>query len=202
MTGEPLTTLNTLDRGPDLLVVCRANRARSPVAAHLLRTYAREHKLRPLPVVASSGLFADANQPLLPGVERVLAARGHEAPDHLSRRFRIEEARAATLVITFEREFVRSIVTQEAALGGRTFTLRELRRLVTSPLWDAAWNGGPELAARLHRLRPRVAAGDDDTPDPAGARGRAARRVLASVVQDTIALAPVLLGDQAVRSVP
>lgn len=201
MTGEPLSTRST---GPDLLVVCRANRGRSPVAAHLLRTYATDHKLSPPLVVASSGLFAVADQPLLPEVERALAARGHEAPDHLSRRFQLTEARAAALVITFERELVRKIAVQEVALAARTFTLRELRRLVTSPLWDDAWNGGPDLAARLNKLRPRVTAGEDDTPDPGGVRGRAARRLLASVVEDTIALAPVLLGsgDQAGRSVP
>lgn len=187
---------------PVVLWVCRGDQARSPLAAHLLRSYAAQHQLCPEPVVVSSGLFADPGRPLLPGVTRVLAARGQETPDHLSRRFQLKEARRAALVITFERELVRNIVEQDVALAARTFTLRELHRLTSSPLWDDAWNGGPELATRLHRLRPRVAAGDDDTPDPAGANARSARRVLASVVEKTIALAPVLLGAQAERSVP
>ena len=185
-----------------VLVVCRFNQARSPLTAHLLRIWADDHQLRPPPVVASSGVYAEPAQTLLPEVARVLAARGYDAPDHEPRRFQLPEAQSSTLVITFERALLHDIIRKDPALADRTFTLREIQRIVLSPLWDESSDGANELASRLHRLRPRVPAGDDDTPDPTHGRGRHARRILTSVLEDSLALAPVVLGGQSGRSGP
>lgn len=178
--------------GPDVLLVCRANRARSPLVAQILTEWAAE-RAGGSPYISSCGLHATPGASLLPVAGRVLAAHGWEIPVHRARRFELAEARTARIVITFERELLKGIVRRDPALLPRCFTLREVGRLAGSPLWEDTWNGTRDVAIRLHRLRPRVAAGDDDSPDPVGARRRAARLALEGVLTDTLEVAPVLL---------
>lgn len=186
-------------RRPCLLFVCHANRARSPLAARVIEARAAGLGPRTRPRILHSGLFARVGEPLLPDTETLLREHGLETGRHAARPFRLAEARAASLVITFERQLLRLVVEQDPALLGRTYTLREVLRLTRSGLWDEAWNGGPDLARQLNRLRPRVPAGDDDIRDPAGMRPRAARYLLERVVADATEAAPVLLGDVSER---
>jgi len=179
---------------PHLVVVCHANRARSPVVAELFRRYAADHQIRPRPRIDSSGLYAEPGQPVLESIQRLLRSRKLEIPPHSSRPFRVDDVGSARFVITFEQEHRRTIVAQRPDLVPRTFTLREIVRLSQSPHWKQEWNGGPDVAARLHAIRPLVEASDDDTPDPATARRRAAGKVLDSLVEDVARVAPVLLG--------
>ncbi len=181
---------------PDLLLVCRANRARSPVAAELLRQYALEHGIEPPPVLVSSGIHALRGQVLLTAMQAALKRRKRPPLEHRSRPFSLSDANAARLVITFEREFTRSVVSQNPALVPRTFTLREIVRLTSSDRWNTAWNGSADLGMRLHAIRPLVEPGDDDTPDPIGGGRRLARRVLDGLVADVARAAPVLLGPR------
>lgn len=179
---------------PDVLLVCRANRARSPIARALLAHYAVEHELVPMPVITSSGLYAQKGQPLLTSMGDAVRRKGYEVSEHRSRVFSLRDASAARIVITFEQELTRNILAQGPTLVRHTFTLREIVRLSASPDWDAAWNGLPDVAARLHALRPLVEPGDDDTPDPVGGRRRVARSVFDGLERDVEIVAPVVLG--------
>ena len=180
---------------PDLVLVCRANRARSPIAADLLRQYALEQHIRPLPVLVSSGIHALRGQTLLTTMQAALKRQKRPYLEHRSKPFSLSDADAARLVITFEREFTRNVVSQNPALVPRTFTLREIVRLTSSDRWNTAWNGSADLGMRLHAIRPLVEPGDDDTPDPIGGGRRLARRVLDGLVADVALAAPVLLGQ-------
>lgn len=180
--------------GISVLVVCRANRGRSPVVAELLRQYADQHGVQPPPTIVSCGLEAREGEPLLPSVSRVLRRRRLALADHVSRPFAVADAGEATLIITFERALTRAIVARRPHAVPRTFTLRELSRLVRSPLWRSEWNGAPDVVERLHALRPMVEAGDDDTPDPVGERRRATRRLVDGMVKDVATVAPALFG--------
>jgi hypothetical protein len=70
----------------------------------------------------------------------------------------------------------------------RTFTVRELLRLVSSPYWDPTWEGTPEVVHHLHHLRPLVpgARAPEDVADPA----TGGRRLAASVVSELRRYAP------------
>ncbi len=178
-----------------VMLVCRANRARSPVTAMVLRNYANQHRIRPEPRIDSSGLYAEEGQALLPEIVPALKRQGFQAFEHTARRFHAGEALDTDLVITFERQLLRTIIERDPDLMPISFTMREVLRLSRSPLWDPAWNGRPGLAARLHRLRPRVPPGQDDTPDPVGVPARVRRRLVEDVIADAESLAAVVLGD-------
>ena len=180
--------------GPDLLVVCKANRARSPVVADLLRGYADTRDIRPRPVISSGGLEAVPGLGLLPSMKRALASRDLTVPSHTSRPFRLEEAADARLVIAFSRADRRAIVARSPALVPRTYTLRELARLVRSPHWRPEWSGSPDVAVHLHGLRPLVEPADDDTRDPADLGRWKVGRLLDELVRDVRTVAPAVLG--------
>lgn len=187
---------------PDLLLVCHANRARSPMAAHLLRAWAEEHRVRPRPHITSSGVFAETGRPLLPEVHEFLLEHGVDDSTHESRPFDLDEARSAGMVVTFDRALLRAIAERAPALISRTFTLREVIRLTSSSRWEESRHDARDLPARLQWLRPRVAPGDDDTPDPVRFPHRAVRRLLEALVVDVQAAAPVLLGARQTLATP
>ena len=183
--------------GLQVLVVCRANRARSPLAAALLRRYAETHDGVAPPHVLSSGVDARDGEPLLPSVGNAAGRHGVSLEEHLSRRFRVEDVASADLVITFERALRQAIVAQRPSSVPRTFTLRELVRLVRSRHWRPEWNGTPDVAVRLHALRPLVEPGEDDSRDPVGANRRTTRQLVDELVRDVEGVAPALLGPRA-----
>ena len=181
-------------RRRQLLVVCRANRARSPVAAQVIRLLAEQKPGTRAPRVLSSGVYAVPGEPLLPCAADVLQEVGAGTAGHSARRFRVQEAVDADIVLTFETSLVTRMLAVEPALTGKVFTLREALRLSGNDQWQPEWNGNSDLALHLHRMRPRTPAGDDETPDPATRRRRVQRRLMLQMVADVRGLAPVLLG--------
>jgi protein-tyrosine phosphatase len=104
-----------------VLVVCTANRCRSPMAEALLR--------RRLPTldVTSAGLL-EAGHPASGGSVRALAARGVDLGEHRSRQLDADAVMDADLVIAMARSHLRDVVVADPSAFGRTFTLRELVR--------------------------------------------------------------------------
>jgi protein-tyrosine phosphatase len=155
----------------DLLVVCTANQARSPVAELL---FSREADKRLGPdhgfVVRSAGVHAPSGASVLSTMDAALDRRGLSVDYHRSRPLRVEELEATRLVITMTEEHRRDVNRRAPSLVGRTFTLREVDRLVSSPQWDGAWDGADDAIERLPRLRPLVPKPDrrEDVIDPAG----------------------------------
>jgi protein-tyrosine phosphatase len=155
-------------RSNRILVVCSANRVRSPIAAALLR--ARMHEARISGEVRSVGVEAQQAHPMTVRAAQMLEARGLDAT-HESRRFERCEAAGADLVLTMSRGHLREVVVSEPAMFARTFTLKELvRRAEATPrLPREPWG---EWAARLGTdRRPAALMGDsplDDVADPAG----------------------------------
>ncbi len=179
------------DAGPQVLeihVICRANRGRSPVAAHLLRAGADRQGVS-VPILDSGLYVADAHRPVTRLVPLVRPL-GLDLAGHRPTAASFERPERVGLVVTFETSLKHAVVGLEPALNGRVFTLRELVRLSSSPAWQRGRPGaGADLATvvtALHRHRPLVDPGDDDTPDPAALRSRrATRRFLAQLAADT-----------------
>jgi protein-tyrosine phosphatase len=116
-------TTDPIDTAPQrpyrVLVVCAHNRARSVMAAALLRWY-----LPPGFTVASAG-FGPEGKPAIPDVVRLLATRGIDASSHRSRVISRELVQGADLVLTAERTQVLTILTELGREFDRTYTMPE-----------------------------------------------------------------------------
>lgn len=111
-----------------VLVLCSANRCRSPLAAALLRA---ELAGGPWPVVvASAGVspFAASGLAVPEDGRRVALRRGVDLAGHASAAVGQAALCAADLVLAMDRSHVREAVVVEPACWPRTFTLKELVR--------------------------------------------------------------------------
>ncbi|WP_308192603.1 hypothetical protein [Nocardioides sp. CFH 31398] len=167
-----------------LLVVCRANLIRSPVAAGLLRRGPGGRR-----EVASAGLHAEPGLRADDDTVAVAARAGVDLADHVSRPVTADLLAASALVLAMTEAQRSALVRTLPAAVPRTFTLLELVRL-TGP-GPADGNdvplGGPlaEVAARAHRRRPlELGPGvPEDVPDPVGRGPQELRAVVARLVQ-------------------
>lgn len=165
----------------DLLLVCTANQARSPAAEILFR---REAKARRGPdpglVIRSVGVYATPGAPLLSTMAAALDEHGLGDDDYRSRAVSVEELEASELVITMTEAHRREVNRLAPSVVSRSYTLPEVDRLVSSPQWQAAWDGSDDALDRLRRLRPMVAKpnGPEDVVDPAGHGPEVAVKVL------------------------
>jgi protein-tyrosine-phosphatase len=163
-----------------LLVVCRANLIRSPIAAGLLRRHLTDAGLAHVRV-RSAGVQPGSDAVSIEDVARIAEERGVDLTHHRSTAVTAELAARASLVLTMT-EGQRSRVTRlEPGVTPRTFTLVELVRLTSTPDFAPAPTCD-DLARRAHLLRPLVAPAPapEDVPDPLG-KGR---RYLQAVVDD------------------
>lgn len=196
----------------DILIVCRANRGRSPATAFLLR---REAARRGINVpIRDAGLYVDASHRPIARLDLLVRSWGLEMEGRQPTAVTLDQPDEVALLITFETALKHDLASLQPMLVDRIFTLRELVRLSSSPAWEEvkasrAWSGGPPrqtdkavhsrvdaLVHSLHRLRPLVDPGNDDTPDPAAVRRkRAMRKLLQELTYDTERIASLLWGS-------
>lgn len=147
-----------------VLYVCTGNVCRSPMAELLMRAWGDP---RSDLVVGSAGLHALVGRPVDEGSATVLAELGVNPTRHRARQFEPWMAEEADLVLTAERAHREQIMTQVPSAFRRTFTMKELARIL--PRIEI----GPDRAATVasaaaHRaLAPRPdEPEDDDVADP------------------------------------
>lgn len=151
----------------NLLVVCRANAARSPLVAGLLRRRLDEIGRQDL-LVESAGLSATPRLPATDETLQVARRLGIDLESHRAARLTETMLARAALVLTMtetQRSDVERIATDAVT---RTFTQPELVRLLESrPGRVSTWS---EMAARAHLARPLTApaASAEDLADPVG----------------------------------
>jgi len=150
-----------------ILVVCTANRCRSPLAAAALQR--RVAPRDPSVAVESSGL-GPGGFPATPPTIDAARVLGLDLSDHRSRTVDRAQIGRAELVLAMERAQVREVVVVDQRAWPRTFTLKELVRRGEGI--DARAPDEP-IAAWLHRAgagrRPVDVLGtsrDDDVADP------------------------------------
>jgi protein-tyrosine phosphatase len=108
-----------------ILVVCTANRCRSPIAAAIL---AQEAARRGLEVQVDSVGLLPGGQPVPPDGLRRAAELGLDLRSHRSRTVQRADLTGADLVVTMSREHARTLVAQEPSVWPRIFTLKQLPR--------------------------------------------------------------------------
>lgn len=160
----------------DLLVVCTANVARSPLLEAMLRARLGGTSL----TVASAGVDARVGDAAASGSRAVAAARGLALDDHRSMPLLAVPFEEATVVLAMSRA-QRAIVQRHRRpdLAGRTFALRELVRLLErlqgGALERVIAGSAPGSPSRLQALADAAAAHRPvrgrrrlDVPDPIG----------------------------------
>ncbi len=110
-----------------VLLLCTANRCRSPLAGALL---ARQLAATGWPVDVDTAGFGEPGLPATSATVEAARALGLDLTAHSSRGVARELLISADLVIGMERAHVREAVVLEQSVWPRTFTLRELVRRI------------------------------------------------------------------------
>lgn len=157
-----------------ILMVCTGNVCRSPMAERLAEARLAARLGDPHPFsVSSVGVSALTGQDMQPGARVVLTERGVDADGFVARQATAEEVDSADLVLTATRAHRTAVLRMAPGSMRRTFTLRELGRLV--PLIEPAGSAdGPVLraaavVAQASAIRGSALASDplaDDVADP------------------------------------
>lgn len=142
-----------------VLFVCTGNICRSPTAERLAAALGDQMQI-PAFRTSSAGTRAVIANPIHPQAALVLEGLGGDASEFSARQLAPKIAIDADLVITMTTKHRDRVLELAPRLLRRTFTLIEASRLVAE--CHASTVG--DLAA----LRPQLAAGDLDVPDPIG----------------------------------
>lgn len=132
----------------DILVVCTANVARSPLLAVLLQDQADRRLGTGALTVRSAGLDAHSGVPAATGSCWVAEGWGLSLTQHRSSPVRFTPVHEAALVLTMTRRQQRVLARVHPDVTSRTFALRELLAALES--WDEAAS-----PVRLAHLTPR-----------------------------------------------
>jgi protein-tyrosine-phosphatase len=157
----------------DILIVCTANEARSPLFAAFLDAALREHLGDGRISVDSAGLEARQGARAADGARHVAAARGVSLDDHVAVALRFTDTSRCALVVVMTRRQRRLVRRQAQTPPSRVFTLRELvDSLERSTLEHEPGERPRETLERIvehaHRQRPRTLGRRWDVPDPRG----------------------------------
>jgi protein-tyrosine phosphatase len=159
-----------------ILVVCTGNVCRSPIAAGVLRAEL-ERRFGPIaPEVASAGIGAWERSPATPEAIDAAAERGFDISDHRGRQLARPLVDDADLVLAMAAEHRKAVTEAASAAAQKTFTLKELVRLLEALPPAAADHGHPGRtlitrvadADRLRREGFESAPFDEDVADPIG----------------------------------
>jgi protein-tyrosine phosphatase len=158
-----------------VLVVCTGNVCRSPVAEGLIRAAMRARFGDSAPSVASAGLAGWIGSAADPHSVSALAERGIDISAHRGRRLDDHDLSEASVVIAMATEHREAIGRSVPEVADRTFTLKELVRLLEAsgeaPAGDDARDVLERRIADAAALRRTGFEGnplDDDVADPLG----------------------------------
>ncbi len=113
-----------------ILVVCTGNVCRSPLAEGFLRNAMERRFGDDAPFVASAGIAGWEGSPAIEESVQAAAERDVDISDHVARRLVRGHIEAADLVLAMAREHGEAVIGTVPQAGSRTFTLKELVRLL------------------------------------------------------------------------
>jgi protein-tyrosine-phosphatase len=116
-----------------ILVLCRANVARSPLLAARLQLEVDARDLDGAVEITSAGVAASFGLPVASGSQVVAERWGLDLGDHQARPLLHADADLQDLVLTMERAQTRRAVASVPALEGRAFTAPELAYILAAP---------------------------------------------------------------------
>jgi protein-tyrosine phosphatase len=185
-----------------IVFVCTGNRFRSPLAEAFVRRLTLG-----LPVsTASCGTLELDGAPVLPEALEIARAYGVDVSSHRTRHITDLPLHEADLVLGFEEAHVLQAVVDAAAPRNRTFTIREIERLLRAS--ETSEETAPVTRARrlvdelgaIRLSQPRSEA--DDFPDPFRGSASVYRSAAAGIRDLSVLLTANLFGVQDERGLP
>lgn len=191
-----------------VLVICTGNVCRSPIAEGFLRAALDDRWAERAPSVSSAGTAGWEGAGAMPESITSAAERGVDISTHVARRLAAEQVREADVLIAMADEHRRAISWEVPDAASKTFTLKELVRLLEAlPAPDP--DIPPEVGLRervleADSLRRAGFAGnplDEDVVDPLGLPLESFRAVAWELDEWCSRLADGLFGPTRARSV-
>ena len=152
-----------------VVFLCTGNRARSPLAAELLKLRVRRFRVS----VSSAGTLDLEGRPALAEAVAVGKPLGADLSGHRSSSLRRGELRAADLIVGFEPSHVAAAVSEGGAEISRAFMILELPELlvdIRSPRrGPSGIDDARQIVEEMHRRRVSgTGAAAQSLPDPYG----------------------------------
>jgi protein-tyrosine phosphatase len=196
-----------------ILVVCTGNVCRSPIAEAILRSTLGQRLGERAPAVASAGTSGWSGSLAEEGSIVAAAERGFDLSAHRGRRLQEDDLADAALVIAMSSEHRDHIEDLHPGAAGRTFTLKELVRLLERlPPRERSTTSehvvDPDATVRelVARADARRRAGDRGNPadegviDPLGMPLATYRAVAAELEEWCLRLVDAMFGPAPVRA--
>lgn len=186
----------------DIVAVCRANMARSPLLSVALQHEADLRLGDGVIAVGSAGVDAHQGAPAAAGSRRVAETWGLSLEGHRTTSTRFVPLDGALLVVTMTRRQRGIVAREHPDLGCRTFTMREAVAAFEVPDAGREAEGTGDVRERVraavtaaHRTRPATRwRRRFDVPDPLGGDDRVYESLGREIREAATRLADVLFG--------
>ena len=186
---------------PSILVICTGNICRSPMAEGFLRTTLRRRFGDRAPTVASAGTTGWEGSGAMPESVEAAEERGVDISGHVARRLTRGDVFDADVVVAMAAEHRDAVSRAMPEAADRTFTLKELVRLLEAlppPTGPLGPDDLPDRVARAGDARRGGFAGnphDEDIVDPLGLPLESYRAIAWELDEWTARLAQSLYGS-------
>jgi len=187
-----------------ILVVCTGNICRSPIAEGILREELQRRLGGDAPDVISAGVSGWDGSPATPEAVEAATERGADISGHVARRLSRKDIERADLILCMAGEHRQDVVHAVPRASEKTFTLKELVRLLeTRPAEAAAalsWTERVRAANQLRQSGFRGNPSDEDISDPLGLPFESYRAVAWEIDEWIRRLVEGLLGKAPARA--
>jgi protein-tyrosine phosphatase len=183
---------------PSILVICTGNICRSPMAEGFLRATLRRRFGDRAPTVASAGTTGWEGSAAMPESVEAAEERGVDISGHVARRLTRGDVFDADVVVAMAAEHRDAVSRAMPEAADRTFTLKELVRLLEALPPPTGPDDLPDRVARADDVRRGGFAGnphDEDIVDPLGLPLESFRAIAWELDEWTVRLAQSLYGS-------
>ncbi len=117
----------SIDSSPrNILVVCTANRCRSPMAATLLNKIVGEHPASNHWQISSAGTWGEPDLPATTLAQRMMTERGLDLSQHRARIVDADILSKADVVLVMTRSHLEALRAEFPKMSGKIFLLSQL----------------------------------------------------------------------------